>query len=445
MRPPRRRSLHARGTGLLAAVVGAGILLAGLASGATDTKPFTATVSVNPDANTANARADAWAGATPTITISITNDADPQTLGSANITIPAGIVPDPPLPTGNVIQLRNLNLAPHATTSVSLTARIPCVPDAAGYPWVAQVKQSNDFNGTGNDFTPATAPPRLFGAGVCSLAFTTDGQPTSAQRLTNITADPYFPGSTRPVAVRVADGSVSGTVAWWTAPVALAIATNPGSGTLSGTTSATPVSGTAQFLAGGIGPQIDRSAAGYRLTASSAGVPGTAPLSSSFDIVDSGQRCHAGQQCSGTASNARFSGSVTTTATLENDLLLMSLGAPDEPVVDCPNYAETTDILAFDVTTLTGGASGSAKTITFTILNPVKSAAQYDVCFRAPAPFTAKSLAPAPVQTDGSYVALLPDCRRVSGVAPCVTDRARVSGTVVLTFTAPPGDPKAHF
>jgi len=445
MRLPRSRSVRLLGTGLLAGAAGVAILLSSLASASTDTKPFTATVSVSPDANTADASADAWAGAIPTITLSIGNDASPQTLGSANITVPAGIVPDPPLPGGNVIQLRNLNLAPGATTSVSLTARIPCVPDAAGYPWMVQVKQSNDFNGTGNDFTPTTDPPRLFGAGVCSLAFTADGQPTSAQRLTNITAEPYLPTGSRPVTVRVADGSGTGTVTWWTAPVTLAIATNPGSGTLSGTTSATPVSGVAPFLAGGVGPQIDRSAGGYRLTASSAGVTGTAPLSNPFDIVDSGQRCHANQPCSGTASNARFATSVTTTATLENDLLIMNLGAPDAGVVDCANYTETTDILAFDVTTLTGGPSGSAKTVTFTILNPVKSASQYDVCFSSPAPFTAKSLTPAPVQTDGSYVALLPDCRRVSGVPPCVSDRARVNGTVVVTFIAPQGDPKARY
>jgi len=445
MRPPRRLPRRLFGLGLLASITCLGVLFAGLASADTDTKPFTATVSVSPDA-TLDTVADAWAGATPTITISIRNDASPQTLGSANITVPAGIVPDPPLTTGDVIELRNLNLAPGATASVSLTARIPCVPDAAGYPWDVQVKQSNDFNGTGNDFTPTTAPPRLYGAGLCSLRFVDGdpgGQPKGAQRLTNITAEPYLPTSTSPVAVRVADGSVDGTVEWWSSDVTLSIAAgyNPGAGTLSGTTVASPNAGVARFMSGGVGPQIDKSAGGYRLTASSPGVTGTAPLSNPFDIVDFGQRCPgASQRCTGTAFNASFRAQVDTFAT-PDDLLLLSLGAPDAPTFDCLGYAETTDTLAFDVTTLTGGPSGSAKTVLYTILSPVKSAPQYDVCFRSLAPFTAKSLLPALLQIDGSYVALLPDCRRVNDVPPCVSNRARVNGTVVLTITAPQGDP----
>jgi hypothetical protein len=414
-----------------------GILLAGLAGAATDTKPFTATVSVQ-------GGGDAWAGSTPTIRISITNNASPQTLGSANITVPPGIVPDPPLPGGNVIKLRNLNLPPGATTYVDVRARIPCVPDPAGYPWETYVKQSNDFNGTGNDFTPTPARPRLFGAGVCSLTFTTDGQPTSAQRLTNITADPYLPTGTRPVAVRLVDSSpAAGTVTWWTTatPVTLGFATNPGSGTLSGTTSVVPVGGVARFLAGGAGPQIDRSAGGYRLTASGADIPGTAPASAAFDIVDVGKRCGApGSDCSGEARNARFVSSVSTKATSAQDLLIMNLVAPGQNEVDCSYYTETTDILSFDVTTLTGGSGGSAKVVIFTILNPVKSAPQYDVCFQSPMRFTPKSLASTKVTTG-----LLPDCRRVNDVAPCVSDRARLGGAVVITFTAPPGDPRAHF
>lgn len=445
MRHTPHVSLRLLGAGLLAAVAGAGVLLAGLASGATDKKSFTATVSVSPDANAADPRADAWAGATPTITISIRNDASPQELGSANITVPAGIVPDPPLPGGNMIELRNLRLAPGATISVTLAARIPCVPDAAGYPWQVDVKQSNDFQGTGNDFTPRTAPPRLYGSGVCSLAFTADGQPTSAQRATSITADPYLPTSTRPVAVRVVDGSGVGTVTWWTASVALAIAVNPGGGTLSGTTTATPSSGVASFVAGGVGPKIDTSAGGYRLTASSNGIPAAAPASAAFDIVDVGKRCDTtpGRECRGEAANLRLATSVSTTTTTTQDVLIMNLIGLTPGQLGCPNYVETTDILSFDVVTVAGGPGGSAKVVTFTIANPVKSASQYDVCFQSPSHFTAKSLAPAPLQLDGSYLALLPDCRRVGGAPPCVVDRARVNGKVVLTFSAPAGDPRA--
>jgi len=463
MRLPRRQSLRVLGAGFLAAAAGTGVLLAGLAGAATDTKPFTATIAATPDAGQVNG-ADVWAGTEPTITITIQNDANPQTLGSANITIPAGITnvalaaPVDPRVTlqGNVIQLRNLNLAPAASVSVGLTARIPCAPATAGYAWPIAVKQSNDFNGTGNDFTPnpaTTYPPRLFGSGLCSLRFTADGQPTSAQKSSPITGEVFLPTSTRPVTVRIADGSGNGTVTWWSAPVATPIVLtiapgfNPGSGTIGGITSVTPVAGVAQFIA----PTIDKSANGYKLTASATPPPsgdtitGSAPLSNAFSIVDSGQRCTPGAaKCTGNTSNGKVSATVSATATNQDDLLLLSVGAADAPVYSCAGYTASTDTLAFDFTTITGATTGSAKTVLYRILNPTKPASKYEMCFRSPSPFKAKagsSLVTTTAGTDGFHVGLLPTCRQVSSVPPCVADSRNDSGTVLFTVTAPAGDP----
>jgi len=98
------------------------------------------------------------AGASVKFTITITNEAPTQTLGSSNIDAPAGYTlthSEPPSSgsatlVGNEIQLRNMNLPPGSADVVTVTADTPVAPGAGA--WVATAKQSNDYNGTGNDF-----------------------------------------------------------------------------------------------------------------------------------------------------------------------------------------------------------------------------------------------------------------------------------------------------
>jgi hypothetical protein len=80
-------------------------------------------------------------------------------------------------------------------------------------------------------------------------------------------------------AVRVTALDALGNVATgFTATVTLAIGTNPGSGTLAGTTAIAAVSGVATFTP----LSINNAGVGYRLTASAAGV--TAATSALFNI-----------------------------------------------------------------------------------------------------------------------------------------------------------------
>ena len=98
------------------------------------------------------------------------------------------------------------------------------------------------------------------------LAFTTspnNGVPHKA-----FTAQPV-------VAVQDAFGNTVTTAA---TPVALSIGANPGSGTLSGTTTVTSVNGVASYLA----LSIDRAGSGYTLAAASSGL--TAATSSAFNL-----------------------------------------------------------------------------------------------------------------------------------------------------------------
>ena len=112
---------------------------------------------------------------------------------------------------------------------------------------------------TSASFTVAAAAPS-------SLAFTT--QPTSA-----------VAGAAIAPAVQVTLRDAFGNTAPVSSPVTLALAANPGPGTLSGTTTVAAVNGVATFAT----LSVDRAAAGYTLAASSGALPGA--TSSAFNVT----------------------------------------------------------------------------------------------------------------------------------------------------------------
>jgi hypothetical protein len=442
-------------------------------------KLYTAAISTSPaiaeDDAPADPAAEVWAGASPQVAITITNRASEQRLGSADVAVPDGVaLTGSPLlassqsPFGGtvsaapgVIRLRNLSLKPGRSVTVTVAAQIECSAAHPAYAFTVVAKQANDFNGTGNDFTISGLQPALDVVGACALSF--QAQPADAQRNSAITSEVFLPTGA-PVSVAVVDGSGSATVAWWTAPVTLGLGSNPGGAPgLGGTTSATPVAGVASFSPG---PILGVSASGYRLTASSPGIVAAQPLSGTFTVVDSGVRCTAGQSCTAASTATKSTASVSGLATGANDLLRVSLGSPTATAFVCAGYTTTTEVLDFDLTSLTGGVAGGPKTAAFTLRAPfvTRAADRYEACFLSPLPFTTKSGAPAQaVDTDGngsadSFVGLLPTCsscgdddRSRSRVTVCppppyvaskVKDRY---GNVTLTIIAPPGDPRAKF
>jgi len=436
-------------------------------------KTYTAVATASPavaeDDAPGDTAAEVWAGATPQLSVTITNTSpSPQTLGSVNVTIPAGITPVVGTATisstqspfagtialsGSELLLRDLDLEPGRSVTAGVDARVTCAPAQPAYALATAAKQSNDFNGVGNDFALSGPPPALDAVGACTLAFS--AQPASAQRETDITSEVYLPfdapvpGS--PVEVAVRDGSGAAPVTWWTAPVTLALASNPGSATLHGTVTVTPVAGVAGFKdpsAAEPGPRIGVSASGYRLSASSAGIAASSLPSSPFDVVDVGKRCTGGVLCPGASSSARSRAQVEALATSDGDILRLSLGAVGTPAPACAGYTPSTDVLDFDLTTPSGVSTGGQRTIVFTLLAPyvTRPASKYDACFQSTLPFVTRSGAPSPSTGGGYYTGLLPDCARRSPVAPCEvgTDRAR-SGDIVMTLIAPPADPRARF
>jgi len=143
--------LRTHGAALLTALIGTFVLAAPAAAA---TKPYSVVISPG----------TAVAGVTVTFQAKFTNRTTSQTLGSANLTAPAGfsvfgasVQGRPQAVSGNVVQLRNLGIAPGASVTATVNASAPssnpCSPTP--FTWQVVAKQSNDFNGLpGNDFAP---------------------------------------------------------------------------------------------------------------------------------------------------------------------------------------------------------------------------------------------------------------------------------------------------
>jgi hypothetical protein len=422
--------------------------------GATESKPYSAAAS------------DVYAGQETFVTVSITNEASPQTLGSADITVPEALNIGYPSP--RVIELRNLDLAPGATYEETIPVRAQCTSTIAT--WDIQVKQSNDFNGVGNDFVLQGDPATTDVMGDCSLEFTTP--PADTERDQVITGDPFYyedPGVLAEpfaslgtplsrVTVTVLDGSGLGTVTWWVQPVTLSLGTDPSGGT------ATPTGTTAVAQAGGVAefePALDTSAAGYTLAAATSGLPTVE--SRPFDIVDDADFCAAGSSCTATSSRNRTTASITA-----------SEGSTDIPLTVSVDPA---DLFVFLDAAACQGYEGTSGTVQFLVADPARSKEvaitiesslvdkplkKFEVCFAAPFPFTTKDGTQALPLTDEAengitieglqiYAGLLPDCELPApgppgtNEPPCVVsrDRDKTTKDVTLTFVAPadPNDP----
>ena len=95
------------------------------------------------------------AGASTSFAFKITNEATTQQLGSVQISAPAGFVitsaPGAASVTLSSALFLNLSLAPSKMTTLTVNATVSCNRSTSTYLWGIEAKQSNDFNGTGND------------------------------------------------------------------------------------------------------------------------------------------------------------------------------------------------------------------------------------------------------------------------------------------------------
>ena len=443
----RRNRSRARGLGPVALLVVATVW-SGIGSAAyADETPKVAVVVTAPD--------EVGAGTTTAFTVTITNQAAPQQLGSANITVPSGFLLlgaalQPPSAPGatvatdvDTVQLRSLAIPstdPDSSQVVTVTALAPCSPNTHDTRnWSAIFKQANDFSGLpGNDFaiSPASDLTTTI-TGMCSVGFAKVGfaaQPTSAVQNDTITAamlDPA-PGSPVKVALLDADGNVITAPSLQTT-VTVSIDTNPGGGTLAGDTMEPTTAGIATFA----DLSIDQTGLGYTLKSNASTTDIDDGTSASFDIVDNGGVCSPGGCSHGASLGSTTSTLFSNSAGPDYTQFLVL----DVENLDCAGYTEVTAVVTFGVSATSGSAQVTLTVNRKGLPSSRKSLNSFQVCYGSPKTFT-----PRPGTTlqnvGGEFVGLLPECADVSGAPPCIVGRTKTSKTFSITFSTPTGDPR---
>lgn len=392
------------------------------------------------------------------ITAAYSNKTTSQSLGSSNLTVPAGLTATGatgPAGTsasvnGNVVKIRNFGLAPKSSKSVTITvtASPPACGTSVTRTWSATAKQSNDYNGTGNDFNLQTSGSSLttsVAGGACAAKLRFSAQPANVLAGQAISATAFDP-SGAPLAVELVDAG-GNRVTSATAPVSVALGTSPAGAVLSGTKTVNAVNGVASFS----GLSVDKTGA-YRLVATSTGITGA--TSNSFDAQERATECPEDQSCSDTVTN----GSTSATITAFGDE-----GLPDESLlIVTPNGGARPDCAIdrgwvwaqFDVTSpnrrklVSYGINRALFPLTWTLQDILSST---NMCFAAPYQFPVKAgttLAAMDRDGDGTvdeYVGTLPDCTSEIPVNPCVSARRTpLFGNIEIDAKVPasPLDPK---
>jgi hypothetical protein len=252
--------------------------------------------------------ASTLSGSSPEVTFNVHNESGSNTtLGSLNLDMPSGITLHLPVgaagdpitgtSTSTQLQLRNLNLAPGGSYAAHFTIAAPSV--CGTVQWHVAAKQSNDFNGSGNDYQlkQSSGLTSLITNG-CHLAWIY--QPASADQSVPITDTAFTPTdqslpNVHNVAVEVQDASNN--------PINL----NTGTATLSvsgsfdacGTCSPTFTGGSATFQNGRATFPTFQSAytgTGFTATASALGLS-TGASSPPFVIQQNGKDCAGQDPC----------------------------------------------------------------------------------------------------------------------------------------------------
>jgi hypothetical protein len=147
---------------LAASMLGVAMLAAPAAGQANTCSPTTKcffSVSVSPGAGT-KPPSNPTAGVSNSFTFTIENNASPQRLGAVQISAPTGfmitsasIAPGASgtaSSTSSSAQFLNLSLAPSSIATLTVIATVSC--SSGSYQWPIAAKQSNNFNGSGNNF-----------------------------------------------------------------------------------------------------------------------------------------------------------------------------------------------------------------------------------------------------------------------------------------------------
>ena len=449
-RGPRRRPISS--IALLAGlvlVVGSSLTV----SAATDTKPYTATWVSGGNAVANPPNSISLPSGSTSATLRLTNNANPQSLGSANITLPSDytlVSGSVGTKSGNTLQVRNLNLASGASIDITINLKTPCV-GAGAETWDLIVKQANNFSGPpGNDFVRAAgtaAPSSTVIGSQCLLRFANQPNTTA----TGSTIKDGYNSTGNGIKVEIYDPGTGQTVDS-DANVTLTLSYKPSGGALTGGGATAAVAGVATFS----GLSID-AAGPYKLQASSPAASNT-PSSNQFMVSDTVT------ECSGTGCNFQEQTPETTfKITPKNGTAGADFVATTNLSgirISCQfapfNYLDSRQPNTVWYTYDDGGTSTKTNVIVidkaYVQITPENGASKYQVCYTSPVRFKDRTgnLAQPDPWPDGPsaffgqtwYTGLLPDCSGSKPVAPCSLGfTGSGSGDRVGTFLTPAGDP----
>jgi hypothetical protein len=372
-----------------------------------------------------------FGGQTVRVAVTITNLSANQSLGSSNIVVPSdytsvsldSVVTDPPgkdwSPSslaGSTIQLRNTGpsntqaLNPGQSLTATVTVVTECTPNTSST-WNGYAKQSNDFSGAGNDFvpSPATDFTRVKVGCPDHLAFTQQPTDTLAGQVID-------PGTGVKAAV---EDSANQIVTISSASVGVAIGTNPGNGTLFGTTPVSASSGVSTFS----DLIIDTAGTGYTLVASSSSITGA--TSSAFDIAGVAGRCTS-SPC-GVATGQHATASDKTIGIAQ-----VPVGPCTSPTLGC--------FVSLDETTGTFCGGTCAGNVIVFAPPPNQDGTATLVIQYYKTVFKGNLALVHIFKLSNGVTTELFDCSSTNPV-PCVSDRSTVNGNAQFTVSLGQGDP----
>lgn len=265
-----------------------------------------------------------------------------------------------------------------------------------------------------------------------------DIQPTTAVKTETISNTPFTPGGP-PIEVRLieTDSDVFGlTESEFETTVTIAIGANTGGGVLSGTLTQPVLDGVATF--GNL--SINNAGLGYTLTATASGDGISGDTSASFNIVDAGGLCESGG-CSHTASAGSTTATLTSSSGTGGYSQFLSLDV--QTALDCGGYEESSADTTFEVTVTEGTALVTITVLRSSLPESQRRLSASRVCYGSPKTFTPRRGTDV-VFAGGEFVGLLPECRQVRRVAPCIVRRSKTSQTFSITFSSPTGDPRGR-
>jgi len=438
----------------------AGVVTATAAQAAPSTKYYTATVS--PQQVDSGVSQQAF-----TLTLSNCGPSSgctktsQQTLGSANIQVdpafanvtasvstPGWFVVQPV--TNGLVELRSSGtaLSPGQSLAISVLADTPA--GVGAYTWSTQVKQSNNFSGTGNDFTLSGSQPQVLVGFPDHLAFVT--QPSTVQATTSSSTSYICPAPS--VQVVEADGTP---VTVGSAQVAVQADTSFGDPKLGGTTSAATVNGLATFGSADCSSGISARTVGggYQLQATATWTFGayhvslsTAQDSAAFDVVQVLTVCSAGSSCTATTNGSHTKAVVDASSAVTVDDLEIAVGIDSLAHTTCLPQNEPSGLEVVRVL-----IDHRSKTVTLTfdkfLVNqaPNNGTPLFTICFAAPWGnwVTDSGSAPTFNTVTNEYEGVLPTCGDAGLVVdnPCVSDRSKNAGNEIVSVLVPYQDGRA--